>query len=144
VKKLGWAPDIIHCHGWFASLMPIYVKKLYKRDPHFADAKIVTSLYNDAYEGLLDYKIADRISFDSIKKDDMAHLGNPSHLNLLKTALQHSDAAIVAEDGVDAGLEKFCAENDIPLLKQHQEMDYLSAVDDFYDSIALGKTELVD
>jgi hypothetical protein len=41
-------------------------------------------------------------------------------------------------------LEKFCAENDIPLLKQHQEMDYLSAVDDFYDSIALGKTELVD
>lgn len=144
VKKLGWAPDIIHCHGWFASLMPIYVKKLYKRDPHFADAKIVTSLYNDAYEGSLDKKIADKISFDSIKKEEMTHLSNPTYINLMKNALQHSDAAIIAEDGVDASLEKYCGEIDVPLLKQHQEMDYLNAVDEFYDSISLGKTELVD
>ena len=27
VKKLGWAPDIIHCHGWFSSLVPLNVKK---------------------------------------------------------------------------------------------------------------------
>ena len=51
VKKLGWTPDIIHCHGWFTSLMPLYVKQLYKRDPHFADTKIVTSLYEDVFDG---------------------------------------------------------------------------------------------
>ena len=22
VKKLGWTPDIVHCHGWITSLMP--------------------------------------------------------------------------------------------------------------------------
>ena len=27
VKKLGWAPDIIHCNGWFSALVPMYIKK---------------------------------------------------------------------------------------------------------------------
>ena len=69
VKKLGWTPDIIHCHGWFTSLMPLYVKQLYKRDPHFADTKIVTSLYEDVFDGTLDNKVAQKISFDGISSE---------------------------------------------------------------------------
>ncbi len=26
IKKLGWKPDIVHCHGWFTSLLPMYLK----------------------------------------------------------------------------------------------------------------------
>ena len=29
VKKLNWAPDIIHVHGWLASLLPLYLKRYY-------------------------------------------------------------------------------------------------------------------
>ena len=32
VKKLGWSPDIIHCHGWFTGLTPLYVKKAFIED----------------------------------------------------------------------------------------------------------------
>ena len=144
VKKLGWAPDIIHCHGWFTSLMPLYVKKLYKRDPHFADAKIVTSLYNDAYNGTLDKKLQQKISFDSIKAEEMEAIANPTHTNLMKVALRHSDAAIFAEEGVNAEVEQYCQENDVPILRQYAENDYPNAIDEFYDSVVLGKTELVD
>lgn len=144
VKKLGWAPDIIHCHGWFTHLMPLYVKKLYKRDPYFADTKIVTSLYDDAFKGSLDKKLAQKISFDSLKTEDMEEISAPSHTNLAKLALQYSDAAIFAEENVNGDLEKYCINNDIPLMKQYQENDYLAAIDEFYDSIVLGKTELVD
>lgn len=144
VKKLGWAPDIIHCHGWFASLMPLYVKKLYSRDPHFADAKIITSLYNDAFTGPLDKKIAEKISFDSIKMEDMQHLSIPSHTNLAKLALQYSDAAIIGEEGVNPELEQYCNSIDVPVLQQNSEVDYLQAVDEFYDYVVLGKSELVD
>ena len=35
VKKLNWMPDIIHLHGWFASLFPLYLKKLFADDPVF-------------------------------------------------------------------------------------------------------------
>ncbi len=29
VKKLGWAPDLVHCHGWMTSLMPYYLKNVF-------------------------------------------------------------------------------------------------------------------
>jgi len=144
VKKLGWTPDVIHCHGWFTSLMPLYVKQLYKRDPHFADAKVVTSFYNDAFEGSLDNKVSQKIAFDGIGMDQMEHLKNPNYMNLAKLALQHSDGAIMAEPGVNPSLEAFCSEIDLPVLKSYAEMDQLASVDEFYDSIVLGKTELVD
>lgn len=28
VKKLRWAPDLIHCHGWISAFVPILVKRL--------------------------------------------------------------------------------------------------------------------
>ena len=144
VKKLGWAPDVIHCHGWFTSLMPLYVKQLYKRDPHFADAKVVTSVYADPFEGKLDSKIAQRIAFDGIGMDQMEHLKNPTYENLTKLALQHSDGAIMAEQGTLPSLETYCNSIDLPVLSSFNELDQLSATDEFYDSVVLGKTELVD
>ena len=29
VKKLRWAPSIVHCEGWFAALLPLYLKKTF-------------------------------------------------------------------------------------------------------------------
>ena len=31
VKKLNWAPDIIHVHGWMASLLTIVFKRILQR-----------------------------------------------------------------------------------------------------------------
>jgi starch synthase len=41
VKKFGWPPDIIHCHGWMTSLVPLYIKKAYKNEPLFRDSKSI-------------------------------------------------------------------------------------------------------
>ncbi|MFN0032610.1 MAG: glycogen/starch synthase [Flavobacteriales bacterium] len=144
VKKLGWAPDIIHCNGWFTSLMGLYIKKLYKRDPHFTEPKIVTSFYTDSFEGGLDKKLTDKISFDGIKTEDMSVIKNPTHLNLMKLAAQYSDAVILGEDKTHADIANYCVENDIPLLRAYEHMDPTPVVDEFYDYVVLGKTELVD
>lgn len=58
VKKLNWSPDIIHVHGWLASLLPLYLKNYYGNEPLFKDAKIVTSVYNSGFEGSLDEDMA--------------------------------------------------------------------------------------
>ena len=50
VKKLNWAPDIIHVHGWLASLLPLYLKQYYRDEPLFKESKIVTSLYKNGFE----------------------------------------------------------------------------------------------
>ena len=39
VKKLGWAPDIVHCNDWMTALIPLYLKTTYKKDPIFNNAK---------------------------------------------------------------------------------------------------------
>jgi starch synthase len=144
VKRLGWSPDIIHCHGWFSALMPMYVKELYKRDPYFADAKIVYSLYDDGFEGKLHKDIASKIAFDGIETTGMGGLKDPDFVNLSKLALQYSDAVVVGSAGVNAQLKQHVDTLDVPVLRQYDEEDYLSAVDEFYDGVVLGKSVLVD
>ncbi|KAA3633261.1 MAG: starch synthase, partial [Bacteroidetes bacterium] len=41
VKKFGWPPDIIHCHGWMTSLIPLFIKEAYKTEPLFQHSKVV-------------------------------------------------------------------------------------------------------
>ena len=43
IKKLNWIPDLIHVHGWIASLIPLYCKQYYKNDPLLSQTKIITS-----------------------------------------------------------------------------------------------------
>src|SRR6056297_2237944 len=69
VKKLNWAPDIIHVNGWMASLLPLYLKEFYKTEPLFTESKIVTSVYNQSFEGTLDKKMINKVAFDGIDKD---------------------------------------------------------------------------
>jgi len=49
VKKLGWQPDVIHCNGWMTSLMPMYIKEIYKDDPHFTNTKVIYNMYNTGF-----------------------------------------------------------------------------------------------
>jgi starch synthase len=144
VKKLGWAPDIIHCHGWFTSLLPLYVKKLYSRDPHFAESKIVMSLYDDAFTGALDKKMQTKVAFDSFDKNEISELAAPTHTNLMKLGIRYADGVIVGDDGVDPELQEYLKGLDVPVLRQHEESDYLNAVDEFFDLVHQGKSVLVD
>src|SRR4030043_1980363 len=43
VKKLRWAPDIVHCHGWMSALVPVYLRSIYNDAPLFHNYKIVFS-----------------------------------------------------------------------------------------------------
>ena len=45
VKKFGWAPDIVHAHGWMTSLLPALLKTTYQNEPIFQNAQVVYSAY---------------------------------------------------------------------------------------------------
>lgn len=46
VKKFGWAPDIVHAHGWMTSLLPALLKTTYRNEPIFQNAQVVYSAYD--------------------------------------------------------------------------------------------------
>ena len=40
VKKLRWTPTVVHCHGWFTAVVPVYLKRIFADDPIFRDVKV--------------------------------------------------------------------------------------------------------
>src|SRR5699024_11893147 len=54
VKKFGWPPDIIHCTGWMTSLIPLFLKTAYKREPVFTNAKSIYTLQENSFNEKLD------------------------------------------------------------------------------------------
>ncbi len=50
VKKFGWPPHVIHCHGWMTSLLPLYLKTAYKKEPVFGYSKVVYTAQSDQFK----------------------------------------------------------------------------------------------
>ncbi|WP_296638723.1 glycogen/starch synthase [Polaribacter sp.] len=129
VKKLNWAPDIIHVHGWMASLLPLYLREFYKEEPLFIESKIVTSLYDNSFEGNLNTDLTAKINFDLESDKKIATLKTPNHTNILKSAIENSDAIIYGSETIAEELTSFIDENETPVLEYQEENlkeDYLN------------------
>ncbi len=144
VKKLGWGPDVIHCHGWMTSLVPIYIKKAYCDNPLFTETKLIYSIYDDDFEESLHKDFAHKIKLDGINTRDLKHYKTPSYVNVIKAAIDFSDGVIIGSPKVNPELISYLKEIDKPWL-DYQPMDrYVEAYNDFYDEILVHDTVPVE
>jgi len=137
VKKLNWVPDIIHVHGWLAGMLPIYMKHYYKDEALFADTKIVTSVYSQSFEGTLDKKMIDKVKFDGVPAEAISDLETPSYENILRTSVMHSDAVIIASEGVSPSLTKFIESSGKPFLPFTPKEKFAEVYTNFYKTKVL-------
>ena len=137
VKKLNWSPDIIHVHGWLASLLPLYLRKYYANEPLFTQSKIVTSVYNKGYEGTLDMGMKDKIKFDGIEDEKVAVLEEPTYDNLMKVAIDNSDAIVVGSETISDDLVKYLENVKQPVLEYKAPSEFASAYEAFYTTQVL-------
>jgi starch synthase len=135
VKKLGWAPDIIHCHGWFTSLIPLYVKKSYRDNPLFSETKVVLSIYNDDFKEEMPADIGKKIKYDGITKQDLSYYKKTNFVSLLKAAVEYSDGVIIGSPVINKELREYAGKSGKPFLDYQGEDQYLEAFSDFYDRI---------
>ena len=135
VKKLGWNPDIIHCHGWMTSLVPLYIKKAFSEDPIFAETKIVTSLYSNSQSEDLDPGFAYKSVLDGIDLEDVENIKEATAINLQKFAADWSDALILGSDKVDPEIKAYAEASGKPLLTEFNEGNYIEEFDKFYDEV---------
>ena len=138
VKKLNWAPDIIHVHGWLASLLPLYLKKYYGDEPLFSNSKIVTSLYNQSFDETLNKEMINKIKFDNISEDSVSMLADPTYNNLMKVAVDHSDALIIGSEEIPKDLQDYLNNTDKPVLGYHPLDSFSEAYTDFYNTKVLS------
>ncbi|MEP6261106.1 MAG: glycogen/starch synthase [Gillisia sp.] len=139
VKKLNWAPDIIHVHGWLSSLLPLYLRNYYGKEPLFATSKIVTSIYNQSFDETLNKDMYKKVLFDGLENSDVKHLKVPNYVNIMKTAIDNSDAVIVAGDNLPEELNKYIKKLDKPVLDYKSPEDFSSAYQEFYNSHVLSQ-----
>ncbi len=136
VKKLNWVPDIIHVHGWMAAMLPVYMKHYYKDEALFADTKIVTSVYTQSFDETLDLEMINKVKFDGIPDEAIALLESPGYENIIKVAVNHSDAVIIASEGVSSSLTKFIESSGKPFLPFVPKEKFGEAYTNFYkDSV---------
>lgn len=135
VKKLGWAPDIVHCHGWLTSLVPLYLRKAFKEDPIFADSKIVYSVYDNGFDEMLNMDFSDKLRIEGISDQDVEILKNPSFLNINKSAIAMSDAVIIGSKNINKDLEKYIKDTNKLVLPYQVEESYIDAYSTFYDEV---------
>lgn len=135
VKKLGWGPDIVHCHGWMTSLVPIYIKRAYCDNPLFSETKVIISIYDDDFEELMHREFASKIRLDGIQPKDLKHYKEPNFVNVLKAAIDFSDGVIIGSPQINPALTDYIRETEKPCLG-YQNMDrYVEAYNDFYDEV---------
>ncbi len=95
VKKFGWPPDIIHCHGWMTSLAPLYLKTAYKKEPVFNYSKVVYTAQNDQFkENLGESFLKKAMISGDIKEKDLEPYKAGSNLALTLGASKYADVVI--------------------------------------------------
>jgi starch synthase len=86
--RLGWQPDIIHCHDWHAGLIPLLIKTQYAHHEFFRKVKVVQTVHNIYRQGIFQAKIfqkylADDVYAGLVKQEE--------EVNLLATGVKYAD-----------------------------------------------------
>lgn len=135
VKKLRWDPDIIHCQGWMAGVIPLYIKTAYHEDPTFANTKVVTSLFSKQFKANFGTKFKNCVEYESAKADLLQKYSEHfDYIDLAKLAIDYSDGVVEAAEHVNDSLLAYAKESGKPLMEYPGE-DYVTAYKDFYNNL---------
>lgn len=139
IKKLRWVPDVIHCHGWFSALAPLFIKKGYADDPCFRNSKVVCSLYDESFSRPFQPDFAGKLRYDGIgdkEVEAVKALGTIDYTTLMKLAIDYSDGIIIGSENVDPELIRYATDKGIQQLPFQSDFEqYSEDINRFYDQI---------
>ena len=105
VKKFGWPPHVIHCHGWMTSLIPLYLKTAYKKEPVFGYSKVIYTAQSNQFSETLNVNFARKamISADIKEKEfDSFRAGTNSALSI--GGSKFADVVVFGSENMDKHL----------------------------------------
>jgi len=136
VLKLGWAPDVVHCQGWFTSLIPMYIKKIYADNPIFKNAKVVYSSYGPTFEEKLNEGFATKALYDNMTLADMEPFMPGNQFALERGASHYADGVIMGNAEVPAELNDYLViNNDKSVLPYQEGINHVEVYTEFYQKL---------
>jgi starch synthase len=84
-------PDVIHCHDWQSSLVPVYLKTIYKNHKSFEGIKSLLTIHNLGYQGTFPHTMMSLtgLGWEHFTFDKLESYGK---LNFLKGGISFADA----------------------------------------------------
>ena len=134
VKKLNWAPNMIHLHGWFTALFPLYIKKYYESNPLLQSSKIVTFIYKKDFNDLSFSKLRKKVTFDLPGAKRERYLQKPNYESFCKLAISYSDGVIFDEE-TPVKIKRFASKKKIPFLDNQKEEINKDTIEKFYQKL---------
>jgi len=102
VKKFGWPPHVIHCHGWMSSLLPLYLKTAYKKEPVFNYSKVIYTAQADQFkEKLSDNFVKKALINNEIKEKDFDIFKEGTNTALTLGASKCADVVIFGDNKIE-------------------------------------------
>ncbi len=102
VKKFGWPPHVIHCHGWMTSLLPAYLKTAYKKEPVFNYSKVIYTAQNSQFKEELNPNfIKKALVSNEIKEKDLEKYKDGTNLALTLGASKYADVVVHGSEDMD-------------------------------------------
>jgi len=137
VKKLGWAPDIVHCNDWMTALIPMYLKTTYKNDPVFYNSKSVMTVYDTSFDHKFDDDLFEKVKMMDIEDDMLSGLKTADYNGFMKTGIQYADAVINSDGGSEQLAKLFKGiDNDKRVETIQEGEDYFDTHFNLYNELA--------
>ena len=144
VKKLGWSPEIVHCHGWMSSLVPAYLKTIYKDDPTFKNSKVVYSVYDDHFQDSLHADFAKKAIMSGMTAEHTEIYSKATNTALNLGAISYSDAVVYASENINEEVLKFVKKGNKPTLEFNSTSDYENYYNLYEEIVSEELISLVD
>jgi starch synthase len=133
VKNLNWIPDIVHCHDWITSLIPLYLKTSFQQDPIFQRTKVVFNMYNTAFPEKLHASFTQKASTQGIPQDLLQAHPTVGFAELMQIGAQYADMVVQSEELNIDSLSKLLAEKGIPHI--HNDEEGITAYHQIYQQL---------
>lgn len=137
VRKLNWAPSVVHCTGWISAIVPIYLKEVFADDPLFRDVKVVVSLCDDRFEEPLNADFANKIAKEGVQDKNLSNLSTPSYENLYRFVIDYADGIVIASDKADCSLVNYARQSGKPVLEyaDPESAEFFDNYNRFYEEL---------
>lgn len=142
VKKFGWAPDIIHCHGWMTALIPLYVREAYRNEPLFENSKIVYSCYDNSLEKTFNRSFLTKAAINSLEEESLAAYHDGDAITLHKGAIEHTDAIARGSEEMSEEVEALLTATDKQILDYQAPDGCQPVYMDFFKSLITEEEEV--
>ncbi|MBT3242976.1 MAG: glycogen/starch synthase [Bacteroidetes bacterium] len=135
VRKLRWAPDLVHCHGVISSVIPLYLKRSFAQDPLFNETKVVISLYDQEFEQALDPNFKEKVMMEGINSEDVDVISKPDINQINKLAVDYADGIILGSANIKKEVVDYVESSGKPTLTFQDPENYVDKYSDFYDQV---------